>query len=143
MKLPLTLLALIILLTGCIPLRQESCVSGPVYPSLLLCDDRYVLAGIDMNHEKIIEAQSYITAPSGKHYTIQIAPHQYDIDQRFEALRAEVYPCDADSSRLRHWSNGIWSFHFVIETNGVPEIIDQKWKYWTFYYNPIIHGPPN
>ena len=143
MKPRVTLLALMLVLTSCIPLRQEALVSGPAHPPLLVCDDRYVLVGIDMNHEKIVTAQSYITAPTGKRYTIQAEPHQYDIDQKLEALRVDVYPCDSDGSRLRHWSNGIWSFHFIIVTNGVPEVIDQKWKYWTFYYNPIIHGPPN
>lgn len=143
MKPPLTLLALMILLTGCIPLRQEALVSGPEHPSLLLCDDRYVLVGIDMHREKIVAEQSYIQAPHGKRYAIQAEPHQFDIDQKFEALRADVYPCDAGGSRLRRWSNGTWSFHFVVETNGVAQSIDQQWKYWTFYYNPLIHGPPN
>ena len=48
-----------------------------------------------------------------------------------------------DGSRIRRWSNGIWSFHFVVESNGVAQMIDQQLKYWTFYYNPIIHGAPN
>ena len=143
MKPSLTILAMMVLLTGCIPLRQEARVSGPVHPPLLLCDDRYVLVGIDMNREKIIAEQSHITDPSGKRYTIQVEPHRYDIEQKFEALRADVYLCGADGLRIRRWSNGIWSFHFVVETNGVAQTIDQQLKYWTFYYNPIIHGAPN
>ena len=143
MRLSLTVLALLVFLTGCIPLRQETRVTGPVYPSLLLCDDRYVLVGVDMHHEKIIPEESHITDPKGKRYGIQVEPHQYDIEQKYSALRAEVYPCCADGSRLQRWSNGIWSFHFVVETNGVARMIDQRQKYWTFYYNPIIHGPPN
>ncbi len=143
MKPCLTLLALVFFLTGCIPLRQYAHVSGPLHPSVGLCDDRYLLVEIDMNREKIVAEQSHITDPSGKQYTIQVEPHQYDIDQKFEALRADVYPCRVDGSRIRRWSNGIWSFHFVVETKGVAQAIDQQWKYWTFYYNPIIHGPPN
>ena len=143
MKPRVILLALLFVLTGCIPLRQGSRVSGPTHPPLLLCDDRYVLVGINMTREKFVTEQSYITAPTGKRYTIQAEPHQYDINQKFKTLRADVYPCNADGSRLRRWSNGIWAFHFVVETNGVAQTIDQQWKYWTFYYNPIIHGPPN
>jgi hypothetical protein len=143
MKPPLAILALVALVTGCIPLRQEARVSGPPHPSVLLCDDRYVSVGIDMYREKIVAEQSYIADPKGKRYAIQIEPHQFDIEQKFAALRADVYPCDADGLRLRRWSNDVWSFHFVVETNGVTQVIDQKWKYWTFYYNPIIHGPPN
>jgi hypothetical protein len=143
MKQSLALFALIFSIAGCIPLRQEARVSGPAHPAVLLCDDRFVLVGIDMNREKIAADQSYITTPNGQRYTVQVEPHKYDIDQKLEAPRADVYPCGTDGSRLRRWSNGIWSFHFVVESNGVPHVIDQRWKYWTLYYNPIIHGPPN
>ena len=143
MKPSLTLLMLLVFLTGCIPLRQETRISGPVHPSLLLCDDRYVLVEIDLKREKIVAEESHITNPTGKRYNIQVEPHGYDIEQKHDALRADVYPCGSDGPRIRRWSNGVWSFHFVVETNGVAQAIDQQWKYWTFYYNPIIHGPPN
>ena len=143
MNLSIPLITLLVLLTGCMPLRQGSCVSGATHPSVLLCDDRYLLVGIDMNRETIFAEQSYIADPSGKRYTIQVEPHQYDIDQRFTAVRADVYPCRSDGSRIRQWSNGVWSFHFLVTSNGVPRAIDQQWKYWNFYYNPLIHGPPN
>jgi hypothetical protein len=142
-KSTLATVALLVLITGCIPLRQGVRIAGPVAPSLLLCDDRYVLVDIDLHRENIVLDQSHITDPSGKRYIVQIEPHQYDIEQRFAALRAEVYPCGADGSRIRRWSNGIWSFHFVVESHGVTQEIDQQWKYWTMHYNPIIHGPPN
>jgi hypothetical protein len=108
-----------------------------------LCDDRYLLVGIDLKREKIIAEQSHGADPSGKRYTIQVEPHQFDIEQKFKTLRADVYLYDAGGARLRDWSNGIWAFHFVVESNGVAQVIDQQWKYWTFYYNPIIHGAPN
>lgn len=143
MKVAFVTLALMLLHTGCIPLRQAARVSGPDYPSLLLCDDRYVLVGIDMNHENIVADQSHIADPKGQRYSIQVEPHQYDIERKFAAIRANVYPCDPDGLRLRRWANGTWSFHFVVETNGVTTVVDQQWRYWTFYYNPIVHGPPN
>ena len=143
MKPFLLLLALAVSALGCIPLRQGSRVVGPDYPPVLLVNDQYLLVGTDMHRERIIAEQSYIISPGGKRYGIQVEPHQFDIDQKFEALRADVYACDADGSRLRPWSNGIWGFNFVVETNGMTRTIDQQWKYWTFYYNPIIHGPPN
>ena len=55
MKPCLTLLALVFFLTGCIPLRQYAHVSGPLHPSVGLCDDRYLLVEIDMNREKIVD----------------------------------------------------------------------------------------
>ena len=143
MKPQLAILTIALVVTGCIPLRQEARVSGPLHPTLLLCDDRYVLVGIDMNREKILVEQSHIEDPNGNRYSIQVEPHQYDIEQDFAAVRADVYPCDSEGSRPRHWSNGIWSFHFLVLTNGVAQAIDQQWKYWTFHYNPIIHGSAN
>ena len=143
--LPLSLL----LVVGCLPLRQEALVKGPDYQNMSLCNEmalcsgRYLLAGIDMNHEKIVVEKSYIENPSGKRYTFQVEPHQFDIDRKFGFMRADVYHCKANGSRLWHWPNGIWSVHLVMETNGVPRIIDQQWKYWTFYYCHIIHGAPN
>lgn len=138
-----TLLWLLVLLAGCLPLKRAELVSGPLFPRMILCDDRYLLIEIDMRTEKILTAQSRIAAPSGKAYSIQVEPHQYDIEQDHQKLRPEVYPCNADGSRIQHWPNGTWSFHFVVETNGIAQAIDQRWKYSTFYYNPIIHGPPN
>ena len=143
MKPLLAFLAILILFTGCIQLRQEDLVSGPTHPHLTLCDDRYVLVGLDMNREKIVAAQSHILDPSGKRYAIQVEPHQFDMDKKHKLLRAEIYPCRDDGSRIRRWANGIWAFHFVVETSGAIQVIDQQWKYWTFYYIPIIHGPPN
>lgn len=136
-------LAILVLLTGCMQLRQEALVSGPTHPRVTLCDDRFVLVGLDMRREKIVVAQSHILDPSGKRYAMQVEPHQFDIEKKFKVLRAEVYPCRDDGSRIRHWSSGIWAYHFVVETNGAIQVIDQQWKYWTFCYVPIIHGPPN
>jgi len=143
MKFLLVIFAFTFLGAGCIPLRQEVQVSGLPNPSVLLCDDRYLLVSVDLKREQIVLEQSHITDPKGTQYSIEVEPHQYDIDQKHAFLRADVYPCESDGSRLRRWSNGIWSFHFVLEMNGVTQVIDQRWKYWTFYYNPIIHGPPN
>ncbi len=143
MKVPVVYCALLSMFTSCMPIRQAVRVEGPVYPSALLCDDRFLLVGIDLKREKILEKRSRIADPSGKRFAIQVEPHQYDVERKFVALRADVFPCREDGSRIRGWSNGIWKFHFVIEKNGVVQVIDQRWKYWTFYYNPLIHGAPN
>ncbi len=139
------LFTLIFSLTGCIPLRQEERISGPVHPTVLISKDQhlYLLVEIDLNREKLVAEQSYLVAPSRKRYGVQVESHKYDKEQKFHATRADVYPVDADGSRLRRWQKGVWSFHFVIESNGISQVVDQKWRYWTFYYNPIIHGPPN
>ncbi len=109
----------------------------------MLCDGRYLETDIDLNHETVDTKESYIESPAGTRYTLQVRPHHFDIDQKRSYVSAELYPFAADGSRLDGWRTGIWSFHLVVQTNGVTEVIDQKRKYWFFYYNPIIHGPPN
>ena len=130
-------------LSGCIQLRQESLIKGPDHPDVLLCDDKYVLVGINMKREQIIVDKSHIIGPNGKRYSIQVEPHQFDVEQKYEAIRAAIYPCGDDGSRIRRWMNGIWTFHFAVKEGGIDRVIEQQWEYRTFYYNPIIHGPPN
>ncbi len=140
---PIILVGLAALLSGCIPLRQEARVKGPNHPWLMLYDERYLLTDINLNRETINTNQSYAESPAGKRYTFLVQPHQYDITQKRDYLSAELHPVAADGSLLGGWRSGIWSFHFVLETNRTTQIIDHQWKYWFFYYNPIIHGAPN
>jgi hypothetical protein len=142
MKPPLTILALMVMVSGCVPLREVSQVEGPAHPEIMLYD-RCLLSGFDLNREKIDTQQSYIKSPAGKRYTIDVQPHQFDIDQKRSYVSALLYPIAADGSQLKGWRNGIWSFHFVVESNGVTQIIDQKWKYYFWLYCPLIYGAPN
>lgn len=142
MKPSFAALALLVMLTGCIPLRQVSLVEGPVHPSVMLYD-RSLLSGFDLTREKIDANQSFLTSPAGKRYTLDIRPHQFDIEQKCDYVSALLFPIAEDGVPLGGWRSGVWSFHFVVETNGVTQTIDQKWKYDFFYYNPIIHGRPN
>ena len=142
MKTFLVFILLTIFLTGCVPLTELSQVSGPTHPEVSLYD-RCVRAGFDLNHERIDTQQSYIKSPAGRRYSLQVQTNQFDIDQKYDRVSALLYPFDADGLPLHGWRKGTWSYHFVVESNGVPEIIDQQWKCWTFYYCPIIHGPPN
>ena len=141
------LVALASVFSGCIPLRQQTLVQGPSDVDLLLCDDSYLLVQIGLstepNRHKILPGESYIQSPANKRYTIQVFPHPFDIEQKHTNVRDEVYLCEADGSRLKRWSNGIWLVHFVVQTNGESRVIDQQLKFWTFYYSPFIHGPPN
>jgi hypothetical protein len=134
--------ALSLAVAGCIPLKQETLVSGPADP-VMACDGPYGFAQADLNHEQIVLEQSYVEDPKGRRYGIRVEPHQYDIQQHFPAVRTDFFLLDIHGADVQRWSRGIWHFHFVMETNGVFETIDQQWKYWKFYYNPIIHGPPN
>jgi len=148
MKCVFTFLSLAaVILAGCIGIRQQSVVEGACDAHLLLCNDRYLLVQFGWrdtpNRYRILTQDSYVQSPSGKRYNIQVEPHLFDFQEKHPYVRDDVYPCDLDGSRIRRWSNGIWSVHLVVQSNGQPAVIDQKLKFWTFHYNPILHGPPN
>lgn len=136
------LLVLLFILSSCVPLREVSLEKGPAHPEIMLYD-RCLLSGFDLNHEKINTQLSYIESPAGKRYTIGVQPHQFDIEQKRSYVSALLYPIAPDGSPLKNWRNGTWSFHFIVESNGVTHIIDQKWKYYSWLYCPIIYGAPN
>lgn len=133
---------LFLALTGCVPLRDIARVQGPSRPDMMLYD-RCLLAGFDLNRERIDANSSFIESPAGKRYTLDVQPHQFDIEQKRSYVSALLYPVAPDGSRLQGWRNGIWSFHFVVETIGTTQVIDQEWKIYSWLYCPLIYGPPN
>lgn len=142
MKSP-SILLLASLFSGCVPLRQEALVSGAVPPLVSLQEDKSVLVGIDLGKESIIPDGSYVLSPTGARYSIRVKPHDYDLEGKSSPTRARVYLYDVHGQQLRRWKNGVWSFHFKIAEGVRNKVLDQQWKYWTFYYCPIIHGPMN
>lgn len=131
------------LLSGCVPLRQWGLTGGPVSPAAVLHEDDSLIVEIDTKKERILTGPSYVISPRGQRYSLEVRPHDYDIEQKSEKVRAVVYLRDSKGERLKRWKNGVWTFHFVLQREGRIRVADQKRKYWTFYYNPIIHGPPN
>jgi len=129
------------------PLRQQEAVGGPNDVHTLLVDDRYLLVQIGPsnipNGHKIIPAESYLVSPRGTRYTVEVEPHQFDIEQKFPYIRERVYRCDASGGRVHSWSNGVWRVHLAVDNAGIRSAIDQQIKFWTFFYNPLFHGPPN
>src|SRR6266516_2701712 len=105
---------LIFALTGCASIREIARVQGPSRPAMTLYD-RCLLAGFDLNHERVDTSSSYIESPAGKRYTLEVQPHQFDIEQKRSYVSALLYPVAADDSPLQGWRNGIWSFDFVVE----------------------------
>jgi len=143
------LIALIVALalSGCIPLRQQETISGGHDSDFLLCDDSFLLAQFNPSNQpnrcKVIPAESYILSPSGKRYNVQVEPHQFDIEQKYTCVRERIYPIDAHGQRLKHWYNGIWIVHVALDAPNQKSILEEKIRFWTFFYNPLIHGPPN
>lgn len=142
MKISLMIL-LALLLQGCVPLRQEALVSGPLPPLASLEEDKSLLIDINLRTEKIFTAGSFVMSPGGSRYTVRVKPHDYDLETKSSRIRARVYLYDFHGKQLQRWKNGVWSFHFRVGNERRNRMVDQQWRYWTFYYYPILHGPMN
>jgi hypothetical protein len=136
-----------LLLSGCMPLRQQKTISGGGDSDLLLCEDRFLLTQLGPSNEPntrhVVAAESYIIAPRGERYTVEVEPHQFDIEQKYPCVRERIYPVDSRGRRLGRWSNGIWTVHLVLDTPTGRATRHEQIRFWTFWYNPLFHGPPN
>jgi hypothetical protein len=133
---------------GCVPLRQHELLAGRADVTFSLADAGYLEAlqigsGSVPNHNRILTEESFIEAPTGERYSIRVKEHEFDVEQKFTYVRVDVYPYRGDGTPMGHWSDGIWSVHLVVDTDASRSVIEQRWKFWTFHYNPIIHGAPN
>ena len=148
----LTTIAFATLLTACIPLKQARIVGGRGYDHFgYYGETGYGLLQIGPssapNRITVIDSQSYAIAPNGSRFRIRTEPHPYDIETKsFKVpyIRDRVYVLDSAGRRItKPLKNGQWKFHFTFLT---PQGVRTRYfdaKLWTFYYNPIIHGPPN
>jgi len=135
-------LILLLMLTGCARVQEISLLKGSVRPKVTLYN-RSLLTNFDLRREKIDTASSYIESPAGVLYKIQTQAHKFDIKQKRDYVSTLVVPVATNGSQLHNWQDGIWTFHFVVESNSTPKIIEQQWKFYHWYYSPLIHGYPN
>ena len=148
----LTLTALLFLygLQGCIPLPQMKQQPSRVpFHAVYDLGDKYVLFSIggDEGHRKnyqIIPQRSYVTDPSGTKHPIRIEPHDYDISEHHPFIRDDIYVLRSETvPKPISINDGTWKFVFAWRRSGAVREDEFSFRIWTFYYNPIIHGPPN
>jgi hypothetical protein len=138
----------ILMASGCMPLQQYKQLGGNTAEHLAVLDDHTAFQlsmgkGSTPEKNRIIAEDSRIISPSGKSYGVQVKPHQYDIRVKHDEIRQNIYPVQNDGVLVEIRKNGNWSLHLVIEKEGIRRTVDQQLKISTFYYNPLIHGPPN
>lgn len=134
-------------LIGCIPLQQSD-VNGGTKNDFFRYYGDYGLLNIGSANKKktvtLIPESSYALSPKGIKYGIYTEPHFYDLDQKFPYIRDHVTLVSPRGKRLGSIpQNGIWHFHFEFLGPRGKDSRDFTSRFWTFYYNPIIHGPPN
>ena len=134
-----------LLMVGCHSFKTISLESGPSHPAAS-AEFRYVTFRFNLNVEKIDIDKSYAISPGDKRYPGQ----RYKIDVepnvgtnaifKQEQVDANVYLIKPDGSRLKTIGNGVWLFHFVVETNGTIQSIDQRWRVGSTAPTMILGG---
>ncbi len=135
----------ILMMSGCISLKQgtdEFKASGDAFGF----GDGYGL--LTINHQKqpitVIDNESYALSPKGKKIGVRTKPHEYDLEQKQFNPRIRVDFIDSSGNTLTNLSNGKWRFHFkFVKEDQTQGSQDFEFNVTTFYYNPIIDGPPN
>ena len=135
------------MLFGCLPLQQSDVAGGRKHDYFRYYGD-YGLLNIGSTNKKklitLIPSSSYALSPKGTKYGIDSEPHFYDVDQKYPYIRDHITLISPSGKHIyRIPQNGIWHFHFEFLSPRGKDSRDFISRFWTFYYNPIIHGPPN
>ena len=136
-------------LIGCIPKQQATITGGKDGEHLGIYEEPYgsiLQMGTIAEPKKItiIGSKSYVVDPKGIRREVEIEPHEFDIETKSPNIRDRVFVLDTSKNRMKRLYNGIWKFYITFKSqSGQEETREFVGKYWTFYYNPILHGPPN
>jgi hypothetical protein len=113
-----SVIAFSLLLTGCIPLKQDHFSDGRDYESFRF-EEGYGLLQIGAPNSRknvtLLAVQSYAIAPNGDRLMIKTEEHGYDIQQGFPYVRDNIYVIGRDGSYLKHLDDGKWRFVFHLE----------------------------
>jgi len=149
MKKTLFVVVLTCFLCGCIPCKQAVFKGGEQYDHFGYYE-YYGLLQIGPSNAgktaKVLVNGSYAIDPSGRRLSIETEEHDYDKQQkdpRAPYIRDRIYVLDQNGNRLSKLKDGNWKFVFALSTPKGREERTFESKVWTFYYNPILHGPPN
>lgn len=132
-------------LAGCIPCQQYRVVEI----------DQGEYAHFDYNGEyglftmegvkqlTLDDSKSFAIGPKNKKYAIRSMPHQYDLEMGHDFVRTKIYVLKNDGRPFGRLPKGVWSFSFYYSNLDEEGTYSCRAKLWTFWYSPLIHGPPN
>jgi hypothetical protein len=138
----------LVLLVGCMPLKQItwhsstdeiriSPESAQIHVNILATTDN------PTNKPTIDTERSFAISPSGRRYTLQVTKNEYSNKYTSRWTADYVALIDPTNNRRHKWENGEWKLHLFFTGPISRKPIESKFKLWTFWYCPIIHGPPN
>jgi len=140
---------LLLFLSGCLPLKQiewhtstNEIRISPEYSEIHVC----VLTQTDDPAKKpmIDAARSYAVSPMGERLSLSVRMNSYAAKFKSPWTADYVRLYDPNNSNRRpKWQNGEWDLNLVFSDPSQRAPIYSVFKLWTFWYCPLIHGPPN
>ena len=141
-------ISLLVFVAGCMPLKQIEWYTSTHEIGISPESDESsvsILAGTDnpTNKPSIDITRSYAISPSGKRYVLRVTKNEFAAKYVSPWTSDYVSLVDPASNHRCAWVNGDWELDLFF-TGPIPrEPIKSKFKLWTFWYCPLIHGTPN
>jgi len=136
--------------SGCVPLTQTKII--PYQKQFIRHVERDDSFDASWKYEDTLDESrkpkininaSYAVSPKGRRYNLRFIPSDRDIGTSYWRT-ASIWLVDpSDPKKHVKWRNGLWTIHLEFLPPYRNLIFHNQIKIWTFFYNPIIHGPPN
>ena len=137
-------------LSGCIPLKQTKFIPDREdFIGHVECDGSL---DVGWRHENTLdesrkpnvnERACFAISPNGKRHNLRFILSGRDIGSSYWRT-ASIWLIDASNPKKNiKWNNGLWTIHLEFLPPHENLVFNSQIKVWTFFYNPIIHGPPN
>jgi hypothetical protein len=132
-------------LPGCfLPLPQWEMIFRSSDVSGQVNDDGYFDVWVDQNYWPnqldLVGNLSWAENPDGERLNI-------DYEKSEKPYRGEwhykIFPTNKKGNRLGSLNNGVWKLSLYLQKEEDIKIKELRFKLWTFFYNPLIHGAPN
>ena len=139
------LIAIVLILNGCvIPIKQWEVPLKSTDTIARYNEDGLFEIWIDQsewtNTLDIVDDQSYAVDPKGKFYKVLSEEKSMKSDKK---KMYEIYLYNEKINVLESFRNGVWELSIHLQKDHHVKIRPFRFKLWTFYYTPLIHGAPN
>lgn len=140
----------IVTLSGCIPLTQTAItpkdgrLGGYVESDgSLAISWKTSNSPRESDKPEIDIERSYAIAPNGKRYSLRFVSSGRDIGTSCWRTGSLWLIDPSHPQSHNHWHSGTWKMRLQFLPPHSDLQFIKEVRVWTFFYNPIIHGPPN
>lgn len=133
----------LIIFYSCLPLPQHKLLSKSSDISAQYDEEGYFKIWIDkqtwIRDLRLIDNLSYAIHEDDKKYNIQ-SEEQVD-SPRYRSYK--IFIVNEKGNITTALKAGIWEIYLHLQKGDKVQEEAIKFRLWTFYYNPLIHGAPN